>query len=59
MIHRSECRCGNQKPLKFSKTDEKNCNSHCSGNNKQFCGGHWKMGIYSTGITGDLNYLLF
>lgn len=29
-----------------------NCDIPCSGNNNQLCGGGWKMGIYSTGITG-------
>jgi hypothetical protein len=50
--YRSECWCGNQKPLKISKVEDANCNSPCSGDSKQFCGGGWKMGIYSTGITG-------
>ncbi|XP_025423118.1 uncharacterized protein LOC112692604 isoform X2 [Sipha flava] len=50
----SECWCGNQKPLKISKVEDANCNSPCSGDSKQFCGGGWKMGIYSTGITDFL-----
>ncbi|CAH1711664.1 unnamed protein product [Aphis gossypii] len=47
----SECWCGNQKPLKSSKVENINCDSPCSGDSNQFCGGGWKMGIYSTGIT--------
>ncbi|XP_022166764.1 uncharacterized protein LOC111031217 [Myzus persicae] len=47
----SECWCGNQKPSKSSKVEDINCDSPCSGNSNQFCGGGWKMGIYSTGIT--------
>jgi len=52
LIFRSECWCGNQKPSKSSKVEDINCDSPCSGNTNQFCGGGWKMGIYSTGITG-------
>jgi len=56
-IHRSECLCGNQQPSKLSKINDTNsCNSPCSGDTKQFCGGVWKMGIYSTGITGYIDY---
>ncbi|VVC39997.1 Hypothetical protein CINCED_3A002549 [Cinara cedri] len=47
----SECWCGNQKPSKLSKVEDTNCNSVCSGDSSQFCGGGWKIGIYSTGIT--------
>eukprot|EP00102_Acyrthosiphon_pisum_P012999 XP_008182377.1 PREDICTED: uncharacterized protein LOC100165182 [Acyrthosiphon pisum] len=47
----SECWCGNQKPSKSLKVEDINCDSPCSGNTNQFCGGGWKMGIYSTGIT--------
>lgn len=39
--------------------NDTHCNSHCSGNNKQFCGGYWKMGIFSTGITGYNDLLLY
>jgi len=59
-IHRSECLCGNQQPSKLSKiNDTNNCNSLCSGDIKQFCGGVWKMGIYSTGMTGYNHYYCF
>lgn len=47
----SECWCGNQRPAKSSKVEDINCDSPCSGDSKQFCGGGWKMGIYSTGIS--------
>ncbi|KAL4131837.1 hypothetical protein QTP88_009086 [Uroleucon formosanum] len=47
----TECWCGNQRPSKSSKVEDINCDSRCSGDSKQFCGGGWKMGIYSTGIT--------
>ncbi|XP_060850898.1 uncharacterized protein LOC132929522 [Rhopalosiphum padi] len=47
----TECWCGNQRPAKSSKVDDINCNTPCSGDSNQFCGGGWKMGIYSTGIT--------
>jgi len=49
---RTECWCGNQRPAKSSKVEDVNCDVPCSGDSKQFCGGGWKMGIYSTGITG-------
>lgn len=47
-----ECWCGNQQPSKSVKVDDTNCNTPCNGDNKQFCGGGWKMSIYSTGLTG-------
>lgn len=58
MIYRTECWCGNQRPLSSLQVEEINCNTPCSGNNKQMCGGGWKMGIYSTGITGYYLYFL-
>ncbi|XP_026809559.1 uncharacterized protein LOC113551491 [Rhopalosiphum maidis] len=46
-----ECWCGNQKPLKSAKVENVNCDTPCSGDNSQLCGGGWKMAMYSTGIT--------
>lgn len=52
IFYRMECWCGNQQPSKTPKVDDTNCNTPCNGDNKLFCGGGWKMSIYSTGITG-------
>jgi len=56
-IYRTECWCGNQRPAKSAKVEDINCDSPCSGDSKQFCGGGWKMGIYSTGITGYCGFI--
>ncbi|XP_050420558.1 uncharacterized protein LOC126833331 [Adelges cooleyi] len=47
----SECWCGNQRPSKSSMVENSNCNVPCSGDSRQFCGGGWKTGVYSTGMT--------
>lgn len=57
--YRSECLCGNQQPSNLLKIEDSNCNFPCSGDTNQFCGGRWKMGIYSTGMTGYNHYYCF
>lgn len=52
LYYRSECWCGNQRPSSSVQVEEINCNSPCSGDSEQMCGGGWKIGIYSTGMTG-------
>ena len=41
-----ECFCGNNPPSQNSIPDSE-CNSKCSGDQTQICGGHWKISIYS------------
>jgi len=52
---KSECICGSHLPNKsvFSKLEDHQCNSKCSGDSNQYCGGDWKMGVFATGLCGD------
>lgn len=52
----SECYCGNQLPNEKinPKLDDKQCNSKCTGDASQFCGGTWRMGIFVNGLNGNL-----
>ena len=50
-----ECFCGNNPPSQNSIPDSE-CDSKCSGDKTQICGGHWKINIYSVDKTG--NYLI-
>jgi len=54
VTYKNGCFCGNQSPNepKFPKVDDKQCNTKCSGDSNQFCGGGWKMGVFSTGLYG-------
>ena len=45
-----ECFCGNNAPSQ-NPIDDSECNSKCSGDSTQICGGSWKINIYSVGET--------
>ena len=45
-----ECFCGNNAPSQ-NPIDDSECNSKCSGDSTQICGGSWKINIYSVGKT--------
>lgn len=53
VTYKSECFCGNQFASKFTKLENKQCNTKCSGDANQFCGGGWRMGVFSTGLSGN------
>ena len=40
-----QCFCGNNAPSQNPLPDSE-CNSKCSGDQTQICGGHWKINIY-------------
>ncbi|KAL3836103.1 hypothetical protein ACJMK2_021556 [Sinanodonta woodiana] len=44
---RYECFCGNEHDLYESKPDSE-CKMPCSGDAKQFCGGDWRVSVFST-----------
>ena len=46
-----ECYCGNNAPNQNLIADS-GCNSKCSGDQTQICGGHWKINIYSVDKKG-------
>jgi hypothetical protein len=48
------CFCGNQPPAEslFPKVEDKQCNTKCAGDTNQYCGGGWRMGVFSTGLYG-------
>lgn len=56
VTYKSECFCGSQSPidLNFSITDDKQCNTKCTGDANQFCGGGWKMAVFATGLYGNI-----
>lgn len=55
VTYKSECFCGNQPPndSKFPKVDDKQCNTKCTGDANQFCGGGWRMGVFATGLQSN------
>lgn len=55
MTYKSECFCGIQPPSepKFPKVDDKQCNTKCTGDSNQYCGGGWRMGVFATGLQGN------
>ncbi|KAI8811480.1 WSC domain-containing protein, partial [Cladochytrium replicatum] len=46
-----ECYCGNVIANGGSSQDIKGCNMACTGNNKQFCGGSDRLGLYESTST--------
>lgn len=60
VTYKSGCFCGNQPPneSKFTKVEDKQCNTKCSGDANQFCGGGWKMGVFATGLIGEYTNVL-
>lgn len=54
VTYKSECFCGSQTPstTRFNKLEDKQCNTKCSGDANQFCGGGWRMGVFATGLRG-------
>ncbi|XP_065220734.1 uncharacterized protein LOC135845823 [Planococcus citri] len=46
-----ECMCGDTIPSKDIKVPEQECNTRCSGDDQEICGGGWRLSIYGTGIT--------
>ena len=46
-----KCWCGNYPPSQNPIPDSE-CDSKCSGNQTQICGGHWKINIYFVDMTG-------
>jgi len=55
VTYKSECICGSLSPDKsaFTKLEDHQCNSKCSGDANQYCGGSWRMGIFATGLYGN------
>jgi len=55
VTYKSECFCGSQSPSEpmFPRVEDKQCNTKCSGDTNQFCGGGWRMGVFSTGLNGN------
>lgn len=50
----NECYCGTREPNYISapKLNDQQCNTKCSGDANQFCGGLKKMSVFSTGFEG-------
>lgn len=54
VTYKSECFCGNLPPSnQFTKVEDKQCNTKCSGDANQYCGGGWRMGVFATGLYGN------
>ncbi|KAH8891152.1 glyoxal oxidase like protein [Thozetella sp. PMI_491] len=51
----SQCFCGNAIYFGNSKTPDSDCNTPCSGNSKDMCGGADRLTIYSSGAPTVLN----
>ena len=47
----SQCFCGNTAPPQSKIVDQRQCNTRCNGDGKQFCGGGWRMNVFDTHIT--------
>ena len=52
MIHVKGCYCGNSED-KFIPTDPEECNSPCTGDPNEFCGGSWRLQVYDLRVLGD------
>lgn len=57
MHFRKECFCGDTAPALSTVLPESECDTRCSGDASQFCGGGWKLSLYGTGITGNCNQI--
>lgn len=42
-----DCLCSNEPPSISQKLDETKCNSPCTGDSRQMCGGNDKIQIYN------------
>ena len=57
----TQCYCGHTSPDSSHKTDDSKCNSKCSGNKDEACGGPWAMNVHQLNCTsvespGSLQY---
>ncbi|KAL1123442.1 hypothetical protein AAG570_002522 [Ranatra chinensis] len=43
-----ECFCGNRKPAANVEVEENQCSMRCPKDKNSFCGGAWKISVYST-----------
>jgi len=52
VTNRDECFCDNQEPdyTRNPKLNDDQCNTKCSGDANQFCGGVRSMSVFSTGL---------
>jgi hypothetical protein len=41
-----QCFCGNQLTPSAAKAPDSECDEQCSGNDRQFCGGNWRMSVF-------------
>jgi len=57
VTYKSECFCGSQSPTerRFTMVDDKNCNTKCTGDANQYCGGGWRIGVFATGLYGKIS----
>ena len=58
---RINCYCGNYGYNEFPLWNDTACDTPCSGNSTQMCGGSWKMSAYGTGeepFTPSLSYTI-
>ena len=44
----NQCWCGDLAPPQEKFAPAAECNSPCSGDNNQMCGGAWRMSVYKT-----------
>lgn len=42
----SQCMCGNTLPVNNSKLADQECNTTCSGDPTQSCGGVWRLNLF-------------
>ena len=56
----TQCFCGNrrQKPNADDLRPETECNSKCSGNKTQICGGDWRNSIYKIELPGNKQIII-
>ncbi|KAG8267740.1 hypothetical protein J6590_045007 [Homalodisca vitripennis] len=50
--YQRECFCGNTRPSSSLNSPDSECNSICSGDSSEICGGNWRIAVYRTG-NGD------
>jgi len=46
----NQCFCGNSSPPSSSLAHDSDCNMKCSGDDRQVCGGSWRMNVYDTNM---------
>jgi len=47
----NQCFCGNTNISSSWNAPASDCNTPCSGNSEEICGGAWRMNIYETGVS--------